>query len=100
MAVFSVNINEATTPVAVEDFFEVLPNSTTIFQVLDNDFLGTEPTVLTIEIAPSNGAATVIGGTTIEYIPTVGYTGTDSFYYRITDNNGDFDIAIVNIEIG
>lgn len=100
MATFEITINEATVPVALEDDFSVLPNTTVIFQVLDNDFLGIEPTVLTVEIAPSNGTAMVVGGDTIEYTPTLDYTGTDSFYYRITDSNAAFDIAKVNIEIG
>lgn len=100
MAEFTINIVEAVDPVAVEDFYEVFPNSTTIFTVLDNDFLGQEPTTLTVEIVPSNGAATVVGGDTIEYIPTNGYVGTDTFYYRITDNNANSSIARVNIEIG
>lgn len=100
MAVFNININEATLPSAEGDSYETLPNVTTIFTVLDNDFLGQEPTVLTVEIQATNGVATVVGGDTIEYVPTANYVGVDSFYYRITDTNLDFDIAKVSIEIG
>lgn len=99
MAQFSLSITEATLPTAIEDFFDVLPNVATTLDVIDNDFLGVQPTVVTIEIAPNNGTATVVGSD-IEYTPTNGFTGSDVMYYRITDDNGDFDIAKINIEIG
>ena len=99
MATFNISITAATVPVANNDSYTVYPNSTTSFSVTDNDFLGATPTVITIEVNPSNGTINIVG-MNIDYTPTVGYVGTDSFYYKITDNSGNSDIAKINITIG
>ena len=55
-------------------------------------------TIVGISNAPSNGtAANENGG--ITYIPNLDFSGSDSFEYTITDNNGGNATATVNVTI-
>ena len=49
---------------------------------------------------PSHGTVTVNPDGTFVYVPTPGYSGTDSFTYRITDADGDTSTATVTITVG
>jgi hypothetical protein len=40
---------------------------------------------VTIATAPANGAAVVLPGNTVQYTPNVGFYGTDSYVYRVTN---------------
>lgn len=100
MANFDLTIDGPTLPSAQEDFYSIPPNTTIIFNVLTNDFLGQQPTSLSLDVLPAEGTATVINGDSIEYVCNPGYTGEDSLYYKITDTNLDFSVAKVNITIG
>tara|TARA_R110002020_G_scaffold111196_4_gene256796 strand:+ start:1578 stop:1877 length:300 start_codon:yes stop_codon:yes gene_type:complete len=99
MATFNINIGGATVPNAEPNTYTMPPNASIILDVLENDFLGQTPTTIIIEIDPSQGTA-IVNTDTIEYTPTTGYTGVDSFYYKITDSNSAFSVAKVNITIG
>ena len=99
MATFNINIQSATSPIANDDSYTIHPNTITIFNVTENDFLGITPSVISIEIQSIHGTVAV-NGMNIEYTPTVGYVGNDSFYYKITDNNNNTDIGKVNLKIG
>ena len=71
-----------------------------IIDVLTND-LGLEDGGLniTIEANPALGSTTVNGDNTITYTPANGYSGIETFQYRITDAEGDFDTAYVQITV-
>jgi hypothetical protein len=59
-----------------------------------NDFVVTLESVTAgavVELHPDNG--------TFTYLPPVGFVGVDSFTYRITDANGQFDTATVYINV-
>lgn len=99
MAIFNMLITAPTLPDALNDSFNVSVNSVTILNVTDNDFLGVTPTIVTIEIIPAEGSVIIIG-LNIQYTAPLGYVGSDSFYYKIKDTNGNEDIAKVNIQIG
>ena len=74
-----------------------------MLDVIANDFLGEEPTTLTIEVEPTLGTAEVADINDyqkIDYTCNTGVTGTDTLYYRITDSTGAFDTGVVNITIG
>ena len=80
----------------------------TVFQVLDNDTDADSDTLTivdlhqaahgTVEIIDGDDADTLIGDALL-YTPDADYSGTDSFEYLISDNNGGTDFAEVNVVI-
>jgi hypothetical protein len=92
-----VDVLEDITPDAVDDLATALENQATIIDVLANDSLGNAPNGVAIETAPASGSATVQANDTIQYSPNFGFFGDDSFEYRLTDANGDSDVAAVTI---
>ncbi|MCB1909833.1 MAG: retention module-containing protein, partial [Rhodocyclaceae bacterium] len=49
--------------------------------------------------APTNGTVTVNVDGTFTYTPNPGFSGTDSFDYRITDADGDVSVATATITV-
>lgn len=99
--VFIEVVKENTPPVAVDDQATVYANSTNnVINVLSNDYDedGDTISIDSITSQPTNGSATT-SGDTILYTPNEGFNGTDSFEYKITDGNGGYDTAIVNISV-
>jgi hypothetical protein len=86
-------------PDAVDDVATTLQDQATIIDVLENDFLGNEPTEVGIETQPKNGSATLQADDTIRYAPNFNFFGEDSFEYRLTDANGDSDVATVTVGV-
>ncbi len=94
-------------PVAVNDAYSVEMNTTltTVLGdngLLDNDF-DPDGDTLTIETTPvvdvANGTLTINADGTFEYIPTSGFSGMDSFEYRISDGNGGTSQAVATISV-
>jgi hypothetical protein len=81
----------------VDDLATTSQNQATIINVLGNDSLGNAPNQVTIETGPVNGSATVQANDSIGYSPNFGFFGEDSFEYRLTDANGDSDVATVTV---
>ena len=73
--------------------------STAKTQNLISGYTGPTPLVATIESAPSHGTASIASGV-VTYTPTTGYTGSDSFTYRLTDSEGTYVIGTVSMNIG
>ena len=84
-------------PDAVDDVATTLQDQDVIIDVLENDSLGNAPNEVAIETAPANGSATLQADNTIQYSPNFGFFGDDSFEYRLTDANGDSDVATVTV---
>jgi uncharacterized repeat protein (TIGR01451 family) len=84
-------------PVARTDAFTVSSNAPTTLDVLGND---TDPNgdalTVTVDATPSNGRATVAGGT-VEYQARDGFHGTDTFRYTIDDGHGGTAQATVTV---
>ena len=88
-------------PDAVDDVAIVAEDSSNnLIPVRDND---TDPdgdalTITAVGI-PSHGTAIIgpMGG--VRYTPNPDYVGPDSFTYTITDGNGGFDTATINITV-
>lgn len=75
--------------VVVNDRFDIVENTTSVFNILANDFdpdgfLVTDS--LKIVTPPAHGTITINANGTITYTPSNGYLGPDSFVYRICDN--------------
>ncbi len=98
-ATVTVNLLEDLIPDAVDDEADTQQSQTVFIDVLENDTLGNAANVVTIETAPANGSATVEADNRIRYFPNFQFFGPDSFEYRLTDANGDTDVATVNVGV-
>ncbi|MEE9320233.1 MAG: Ig-like domain-containing protein, partial [Granulosicoccus sp.] len=84
-------ISKAVVPVANDDSYEILTNTTTSFSVLDNDTddLGLDLSTVVIVDEPTGGIATVNVATgTISYTHD-GVAEVDSLTYTVGDHNGN-----------
>jgi lysophospholipase L1-like esterase len=79
-------------PVAADDSADTNLNTAVTINVLANDSDpdgALSPGTVEVVSPPSNGTATAQSDGTIVYQPNTGFTGpTDSFTYRVQDNNG------------
>jgi hypothetical protein len=80
-------------PVAVNDSFDANAGIATPFNVLQNDTAPAgstiDPTTVVIATQPAHGTATrdpVTG--VVTYTATVGFSGTDTFTYNVSDSSG------------
>ena len=88
-------------PVAVDDSAETEANTPVSIDVLINDSdPDGDPVAISVVYPPSNGSAIATsGGTQITYTPNLGFDGSDSFSYAITDGNGGVASAHVNVTV-
>jgi hypothetical protein len=94
-----VNVLENLIPDAVDDVATTLQDQDTIIDVLANDTPGNLPNAVEIEAEPANGSATLQADDTIRYSPNFDFFGEDTFEYRLTDANGDSDVATVTVGV-
>ncbi len=87
-------------PVARKDSATTIVNKPVNINVLAND-AGLEDGFgsLTIHIAPEFGSVQVNANRTITYTPTYMFVGTETFYYMITDVDGDLAIGQVKVTV-
>ena len=88
-------------PIANTDVAEVQAGQSVIVPVLlnDTDVDGDILSVSGIATGPTHGSVVVNSDNTITYTPNAGYTGTDSFSYKISDGNGGTASASVNLTV-
>jgi len=86
-AVVSINVFKVNrAPVAKNDSRSTKVNTPVVILVLGNDVdLDGDALTITESTAPANGNIFVNSDGTITYTPNAGFSGTDSFYYTITD---------------
>ena len=105
---FNIMVNDlGESPIAVDDAYSV--NEDAVLTAVagvddllmnDSDPEGDPLTVdTTPAVGPTNGALTLNADGTFTYTPNLNYFGADSFTYRISDGNGNFAQAVVNITI-
>jgi len=78
-------------PTAVADFVTAAPGSAAVIAVAvnDTDLDGTvQAASVAIATPPISGTAVVNAGGTITYTPSVGFAGTVTFTYTVSDNQG------------
>ena len=87
-------------PLAVDDKFYVNVNETVVLDVLDNDS-GLEDGGINVQILTDIliGNIIVNSDNTLSYTPLTGYEGIEYFAYLVSDVDGDYDIAMVTIQI-
>jgi hypothetical protein len=94
-----VDVIEDFIPDAVDDAATTLQDQSVIIDVLADDELGNAPHEVAIETDPVNGSVTLRADDTIQYSPSFEFFGEDSFEYRLTDANGDSDVATVTVGV-
>lgn len=87
-------------PVANSDIATTVKNVSITVNVLSND-TDIDGDALTVAVAttPRNGTATVNSTNKIIYVPRNGFTGTDTFTYRIQDPGGATSTAYVTVRV-
>ncbi|MDS0259232.1 Ig-like domain-containing protein [Haloarcula sp. S1CR25-12] len=90
-------------PTASDDSVNTTENATLAIDTAellanDTDPDGDTLTVTGVSSQPANGTASLDNGT-VEYTPAAGFTGEDSFDYRIEDGAGAADTATVFITV-
>ncbi|MEC7765239.1 MAG: Ig-like domain-containing protein [Pseudomonadota bacterium] len=85
---------------AVDDNYTIDEDTTLIVDLTanDSDPEGDDFTVTGVG-TPSNGTATLNPDGTVTYRPNQDYTGTDTFTYTVTDENGATDTATVTVSM-
>lgn len=97
------NFTDNACPVAVNDTAQVIENGAVTINVLTNDTDADVANVLrvsSIETPASNGVVNFsAGGANVVYIPNIGFSGSDSFEYIVSDGVGGQDTAMVYITV-
>ncbi len=90
------------TPIAVDDSRGTSINQPRVIDVLIND-TGLEDGGITVSIEaqpqPTQGSAVANVDNTITFTPATDYSGSASFQYRVTDGDGDYDVATVYVNV-
>ncbi|ARE42344.1 hypothetical protein RGUI_4318 (plasmid) [Rhodovulum sp. P5] len=88
-------------PFANDDSVTTDIDTSTTISVLNGDYDVDSGDILTVTGVgtPANGTAVVNPDNTITYTPTLGYTGSDSFTYDISDGNGGTAMATVYVTV-
>ena len=88
------------TPVAADDFGDQAEDSTAEHSVLGND-TDVDGDVLSVArvISATHGSASVIGGSTIRFVPTLDYSGPATVVYEVRDPSGAVSQATLHLTI-
>jgi hypothetical protein len=107
-ATASVAVIPQTPSAALDDSFDVAPNSSNnILNVLANDLSGQDPPISIVDIVPSQNSTVSIdrGGTAdptddvLRYTPNPGFDATDQVSYFVEDSVGARGMATVTIHV-
>ena len=97
---FNITVTNANDPpVAVADNATTLENTPVNIDVLNNDS-DVDGDILTVDSVTQGANGSVINnGGNVTYTPVLGFNGTDSFNYTVSDGNGGTDTATVTINV-
>lgn len=101
-ALVTVDVTALAPPVATDDAITADPGGTVTIPVLTNDAdpdAALDPNRVTIVSPPQHGTVTVLPTGEIRYVPGSGFSGLDSFTYRLCDVAGQCDEAVVRIDV-
>ena len=88
-------------PDATDDFYHVPSDGETVLTVRDNDTDPDGDPLIIIDVEqPAHGTVTIDEDGNLVVDPDGNYIGPDGFCYTISDGNGGFDSACVEIVIG
>jgi Ca2+-binding RTX toxin-like protein len=90
-------VNDA--PLAADDTAVTDEDTAVVIDVLANDS-DVENDALSVFAANDGANGTVsFDGASVTYTPNAGFSGADSFTYTVSDGNGGFDTATVNVTV-
>jgi len=88
-------------PDAKDDFYNVPSDGTTVLKVRDNDTDPDGDDLIIIDVEqPAHGVVTIDDDGNLVIDPDGNYIGPDGFCYTVSDQNGGFDSACVELVIG
>jgi len=91
------NVNDP--PVAVADNATTPENTPVTIDVLNNDSDIDGDTLTVDSVTQGTNGSVTNNGSNVTYSPTLGFNGTDSFTYTISDGNGGTDTATVTVTV-
>ncbi len=90
-------------PVAVDDSVTARAGTTVTIPVTANDYDpdGNAIAVVSVgdKLKAGHGTVDVLDGTSVTYVPALGFSGLDTFDYTIVDENGNPDTATVHVQL-
>ena len=87
-------------PVANPDSYAITENTTRILSPLLNDLVQTPGGSLTIvSVNPTNGTASIVGGTNVLFTPQTNFTGIATIGYTIIDNVGGTNASLITVTV-
>ena len=97
----TVTVGSNQPPDAVADTVEAIAGNANTIDVLanDSDFDGDALSIASVSDG-ANGTVSIVDSQVVYTPNEATFTGTDSFSYTITDNNGGTDWATVNVTVG
>lgn len=97
----SVDVSDINNPVVlVADSATVAKGQTSVkIDVLGNDDIPDGGPVVAIATGAANGTAKVNADGTVTYTKNAGFSGSDSFIYKVTDSNGSTGTAKVTLTV-
>ena len=100
-ATVSVNVNRDDFPVANNDSGSTVGRTPVVIaDTLANDIMGDGiNTITAFDSTSVNGGSVTRNGDDFTYIAAAGFAGNDTFTYRLTDADGDFDLATVSVAV-
>ncbi|QUJ77526.1 tandem-95 repeat protein [Sulfitobacter albidus] len=97
-AVVNVTVNPVNdAPIAVDDNEDAVEDEAIIIDVLGNDSDPDGDAIRVTEATSPNGDVVINGDGTLSFTPAPNFTGDTVIDYTITDDNGGFDTAQVNL---
>ena len=91
------NVNDP--PVAVADNATTPEDTPVTIDVLNNDSDVDGDTLTVDSVTQGTNGSVANNGSYVTYTPTIGFNGTDSFNYTVSDGNGGTDTATVNVTV-
>jgi hypothetical protein len=85
-------------PVATAGSASTNQNTSVQVTLLGSD-IDSDPLVYSVVSGPSHGSLGAVSGDKVAYTPTGGYSGADSFTFKVNDGTGDSDPAIMSITV-
>lgn len=85
-AVGTVSVNTPLAAQANNDSYNVYANTGTVLNILANDISDSNISGITITQQPAHGTLVVNGTSNVTYNPAAGYSGSDSFKYKISND--------------
>ncbi len=103
IATVTLNVTN-TPPIAENDSYSISQNNTLGVAAPgvianDRDGDGDAPLRSTLDVPPANGTVTLNADGSFVYTPNTGFTGTDTFTYRITDGIDNSEPGMVEITV-